>query len=133
MMSFTRLIALLLLTALLSACQSTSQQHMQVIFKTDQLQKHHLSLKAAAVFEGQNLILSGQVKPEHKQGHVECGQLQFQIFDKQGVLLKTATADYEPCHLHYKPNTRRSGKFSVIVNGVQSQALIIHTSLLIKQ
>lgn len=133
MRSFTRVIALLLLTALLSACQSTSQQHTQVIFKTDQLKQHHLSLNAGALFDGPNLILSGQVMPEHKQVHVDCGQLQFQIFDTQGVLLKTVTADYDPCHLHYKPNTRRSGRFSVIVDGVHSQALIINTSLLIKK
>ncbi len=133
MMSFTRLIALLLLSIFLSACQLTSQEHTQVIFKTDQLKQHHLSLNAGALFDGPNLILSGQVMPEHKQVHVECGQLQFQIFDKQGVLLKTVIADYEPCHLHYQPNTRRPGKFSVIVNGVHSQALIIHTNLLVKQ
>lgn len=133
MMSFTRLIALFLISTLLTACQLTSQEHTQVIFKTDQLKQHHLSLNAGALFEDQNLILSGEVLPEHKQVHVDCGQLQFQIFDTKGVLLKTVTADYDPCHLHYKPNTRRTGKFSVVVDGVHSQALIIHTSLLIKQ
>jgi len=133
MISFTRLIALLLISTLLIACQLTSEQHTQVIFKTDQLKKHHLNLNAAAVFDGQNVILSGNVLPEHKQVHVECGQLQFQIFDTKGVLLKTVTADYKPCHLHYKPNTRRPGKFSVIVDGIHSQALIIHTSILIKK
>ncbi|HSB94714.1 MAG TPA: hypothetical protein VLC28_16435 [Flavitalea sp.] len=97
------------------------------------MKQHHLSLNAGALFEDQNLILSGEVLPEHKQVHVECGQLQFQIFDTKGVLLKTVTADYEPCHLHYKPNTRRSGRFSVIADGVHSQALIINTSLLIKK
>ncbi len=130
MMSFTRLIALLLLSIFLSACQLTSQEHTQVTFKTDQMKQHHLSLNIGALFEGQNLILSGEVLPEHKQVHVECGQLQFKIFDKLGVLLKTVTANYEPCHLHYKPNTRRPGRFSVIVDGVHSQALIIHASFL---
>lgn len=133
MMSFTRLIALFLISTLLTACQLTSQEHTQVIFKTDQLKQHHLSLNAGALFEDKNLILSGEVLPEHKQVHVDCGQLQFQIFDTKGVLLKTVTADYDPCHLHYKPNTRRTGKFSVVVDGVHSQALLIHTSLLIKQ
>lgn len=130
MKSFTRLIALLLFPILLSACQLTSQEHTQVIFKTDQLKQHHLSLNIGALFEGPNLILTGEVLPEHKQVHVECGQLQFQIFDKQGILLKTVTTYYEPCHLHYKPNTRRPGRFSVIAEGVHSQALIIHASLL---
>ncbi len=133
MKSFTRLIALLLFPILLSACQLTSQENTQVIFKTDQLKQHHLSLNIGALFEGPNLILTGEVLPEHKQVHVECGQLQFQIFDKQGVLLKTVTTDYEPCHLHYKPNTRRPGRFSVIVDGVHSQALIIHASLLLQK
>lgn len=96
MMSFTRLITLLLISTFLIACQLTSQQHTQVKFKTDQLKQHHLSLNAAAVFDGQNLTLSGDVLPEHKQVHVDCGQLQFQIFDTKGVLLKTVTADYKP-------------------------------------
>lgn len=126
MIIYTRLIILLSTMVLLSACQSTPANSPDVVFKDEGLRQHHLNLvKATAEFEGDALVLSGGVWPEHKQVHVDCGQVEFQIFDTQGALLKTISADYSPCHLHYQPNTRRVGYFSVTVSGVHPQQLVI--------
>ncbi len=126
MINYTRLIILLSTMVLLSACQSTPANSPDVVFKDEGLRQHHLSLvKATGEFADGTLVLSGGVWPEHKQLHVDCGQVEFQIFDTQGALLKTITADYSPCHLHYQPNTRRVGNFSVTVSGIHPQQLVI--------
>ncbi len=126
MIIYTRLIILLSTMVLLSACQTTPANSPDVVFKDEGLRQHHLNLvKATGEFADGALVLRGGVWPEHKQLHVDCGQIEFQIFDTQGVLLKTITADYSPCHLHYQPNTRRVGNFSVTVSGVHPQQLMI--------
>lgn len=129
MTTFKKLIILLSIGMLLTACQSSSVILPEVAFEDGELRQHHLSLvKAAAKFDKGTLTLSGGVWPEHKQVHVKCGQIQFQVFDTQGVLLKTIVTDYSPCHLHFKPNTRRTGSFSVVINDIHPQALIIKAS-----
>lgn len=129
MTTFNKLIILLSIGMLLNACQSSPMILPEVTFDDAKLRQHHLSLmKAAAKFDKETLTLSGGVWPEHKQVHVKCGQIQFQIFDTQGVLLKTIATDYSPCHLHYAPNTRRAGYFSVVINDIHPQALIIKAS-----
>lgn len=129
MIVYTRLIILLSTMVLLSACQSTPANSPEVVFKDEGLRQHHLNLvKAIGEFESDTLVLSGGVWPEHKQVHVDCGQVELQIVDTQGALLKTITTDYSPCHLHYQPNTRRVGYFSVTVRGIHPQQLIIYSS-----
>lgn len=126
MIIYTRWIILLSSMVLLSACQSTPANSPEVVFKDEGLRQHHLSLvKAAGEFADGALVLRGGVWPEHKHVDVDCGQVEFRIFDTQGALLKTISADYSPCHLHYQPNTRRVGYFSVTVSGVHPQQLVI--------
>lgn len=126
MIVYTRLIILLSTMVLLSACQSTPANSPGVVFKDEGLRQHRLSLvMATGEFADGALVLRGGVWPEHKQLHVDCGQVEFQIFDTQGALLKTIATDYSPCHLHYQPNTRRVGNFSVRVSGIHPQQLVI--------
>ena len=129
MTTFKKLIILLSIGMLLTACQSSSVILPEVAFEDGELRQHHLSLlKAAAKFDKGTLTLSGGVWPEHKQVHVKCGQIQLQLFDTKGVLLKNIATDYSPFHLHFKPNTRRTGYFSIVINDIHPQTLIIKAS-----
>lgn len=124
-----RIIIALFAAALLNACQTTAPDTSGVVFDDDALRKHNLELSnAAANFSDGVLTISSGVWPTQKRPHIACGQLELQIFNTQGVLLKTLNTDYSPCHLHYRPNTQRAGYFSVAVNDLHQQTLIVKTS-----
>ncbi|WP_062065843.1 hypothetical protein [Cellvibrio sp. OA-2007] len=129
MTTLKRLLILLSIGVFLNACQTTDPNVADIVFEDDALRQFNLELSnATAKFNNGALTISSGVWPTQKRPHVACGQLQLQIFDSQGVLLKTLNADYAPCHLHYRPNTRRKGYFSVVINDIQRQTLIIKTS-----
>jgi hypothetical protein len=124
-----RIFIAFLFAVLLNACQTAAPDNSGVVFDDSALRQHNLDLSnAKASFNDGALTLSSGVWPTQKRPHIACGQLQLQIFDTQGVLLKTVNADYSPCHLHYQPNTRRAGYFSVMVSDLHPQPLIIRTS-----
>ena len=126
MTKLIRLIILLSIGALLNACQSTPPTSSQVVFKDEALLQHRLKLtNPVARFDNGTLILRGGIWPVHKQLHARCGHIKFEIVDAEGVLLRTVTTDYSPCHLHYKPKARRTGYFSVVVSGIPAQQLVI--------
>ena len=126
MISLSRILIAFFVSVLFSACQTTAPNTSNIVFEDDSLRQHKLELtRATANFNDGILRISGGVWPTQKRPHIACGQLQLQIFDTQGILLKTINADYSPCHLHYGPNTRRAGGFSVVINDIQRQALII--------
>jgi hypothetical protein len=126
MINLSRILISFFFVVLLSACQTTVSTTSNIVFEDDALRQYNLELtKATANFNDSVLTISGDVWPTQKRPHIACGQLQLQIFDTQGVLLKTLNVDYSPCHLHYGPNTRRTGSFSVVINDIHQQALII--------
>lgn len=134
MITLSRIFIAFFVALLLSACQTTAPNTSGIVFEDDALRQHNLELSnAMANFNDGTLTISGGVWPTQKKPHIACGQLQLQIFDTQGVLLKTLNADYSPCHLHYRPNTRRTGYFSVVINDIHRQALIIKASYQKKQ
>jgi len=129
MINLSRILISFFFVALLSACQTTVHTTSNIVFEDDALRQHKLELtNATASFNDGILTISGGVWPTQKKPHIACGQLQFQIFDTQGVLLKALNVNYSPCHLHYGPNTRRKGSFSVVINDIHPQALIIKSS-----
>lgn len=129
MINLSRILISFFFVVLLSACQTTVPTTSNIVFEDDALHQHNLELtNATASFNDGILTISGGVWPTQKKPHIACGQLQFQIFDTQGILLKALNANYSPCHLHYGPNTRRTGSFSVVINDIYPQALIIKAS-----
>jgi hypothetical protein len=129
MTNLSRIITSFFFVVLLNACQTTVPNNSHIVFEEDALRQHNLELtKATANFNDGILTISGGVWPTQKRPHIACGQLQLQIFDTQNILLKTLNVDYSPCHLHYGPNPRRTGYFSVVMNDMHQQALIIKAS-----
>ena len=129
MINLSRILISFFFVVLLSACQTTVPTTSNIVFEDDALRQHNLELtNATASFNYGILTINGGVWPTQKKPHIVCGQLQLQIFDTQGMLLKTLNVDYSPCHLHYGPNTRRTGSFSVVINNIHPQASIIKAS-----
>ncbi|QEY15956.1 MULTISPECIES: hypothetical protein [unclassified Cellvibrio] len=129
MLTLSRILIAIVVALFLSACQTTVPNTSGIVFEEDALRQHNLELSnATANFNDGTLTISGGIGPTQKRPHIACGQLQLRILDTQGVLLKTLNTDYSPCHLHYGPNTRRTGSFSVVINDIHQQALIIKAS-----
>ena len=130
MITLLRILISFFFVALLSACQTTAlSNNSNIVFEDDAMRQHNLELtNPAASFNDTMLTITGGVWPTQKRPHIACGELQLQVVDTQGILLKALNVDYSPCHLHYAPNTRRAGSFSVVINNIHPQALIIKAS-----
>ncbi len=132
MINLSRVMISFFFALLLGACQTTASNTSNIVFE-DGLGQHNLILTgtSANIHEG-ILTIQGGIWPKQKRRHVACGQLQFQVFNTEGILLTTVITNYSPCHLHYRPNTRRTGYFSVTVKDIPQQALRITVSYLKK-
>jgi len=110
----------------LNGCQSSKPSNPLVSIDAEALSSYNLKLiRAETSFINNSFSFSGSVYPTQKRYHVNCGQLQIQVFDTQGILLNILNTDYSPCDLHYQFNTRRAGRFSIAIPGIHQQPLIL--------
>lgn len=114
------------LSLLLGACQTQPHKTSDVVVSAGNLAKYNLFLPYAnASFDGQLLTIKGGIRNKASPSHLACGYLDIQLFNSEGVLINTLTADYSPCILHFRPRAKRTGHFSVSTSDVPPQALTV--------
>lgn len=114
------------LSLFLSACQTQPHKTSDVVVSSGNLANHNLFLPyATASFDNQLLTIKGGIRNKTAPSHLACGYLDIQLFNKDGALINTLTANYSPCILHFRPRAKRTGHFSVSTTSVPPQALTV--------
>lgn len=115
-----------ILLILLTGCASTPSYHT---INADDFKNHNLNLTYSKVsFDKNTLLIEGGVQLIRVSGNVDCGHIDILITNQQDVVLKATHTEYSLCELHLRPKAKRTGLFSVKIDGIEPQPLNIKFS-----
>lgn len=115
-----------ILLILITGCASIPSYHT---INADDFKNHNLNLTYSKVsFDKNTLLIEGGVQLIRNPGHMECGHIDILIKNQQDVVLKAPHTEYSPCDLHLRTKVKRTGFFSVKIDGIEPQPLNIKFS-----